>query len=159
MKRSLIFALCFLQACAPGTTAAVAVASLGIAGAGLAAYCSAGGSGCSPALVAYGGLIVTEATKDATVLESGQSTGAELTQIVTNLQVDINQGKALVGLTPQQQQEVSAIVTAATSVVTLVQALIPPSSAPLASVKLPKLSANDSKKIAVMRTSIAAVKK
>jgi hypothetical protein len=158
MKRLTAITLCLIQAaCSHGTTAAVAVATLGIAGAGLIAYCGAGGSGCSPALLAYGSLITTEATRDAAVLESGQTTSAELTQIVNNLQVDISQGNALANLTPSQRQEVLAIVTAASSVITLVKALIP--KTPVAAVNLPALSAADSQKIAAMRTSVAAVKK
>ncbi len=159
MKRFIIIATLALAACTPGSTPAIAVASLGIAGAGLSAYCASQGAGCTPAILAYSSLIVTEASKDATILESGQTTTAEITQIITTLNADIDQGRALVGLTPAQQNQVSAIITAAQSVVTLVQALVPASAGPGTTVKVPKLTPADTAKLAKMRAKVAGAKK
>lgn len=148
--------LCLLLISCGTTTPAIAVASLGIAGAGLATYCAVGGNGCSPALVAYSNLTIVEASADASILESGQTTASQISGMVINLNMAINQGHALVGLTPGQQEEVAAIIAAATSVVTLVEALTP--SAPSAVVKLPALSDKDHAKITEMRARIQAVK-
>lgn len=157
MKRILTLAVILFASACSSQSPAVAVATLGIAGAALTAYCVNGGSGCSPELIAYGALITTEAIKDASVLESGSSTVAQLQQIVWNLDQDITQGQALANLTPGQQAEVVAIISAANSVLTLTEVLI--SKAPTtASVKLPSLSSKDKAALARMRNQIEVAK-
>lgn len=155
---SLILALS-LVGCS-GTSAGVAVATMGIAGAALTTYCIAGGAGCSTALIAYGALITKEAIKDAAVLESGASTLADLQQLVANLQQDIANGNALVGLSSGQQIEVTAIVTAINTVLTITETLISktPVTGLAASVRvtLPTLSSHDKSEIAKMRMKIGS---
>ncbi len=145
---------------------AVAIAVMGIAGAGLTSYCLSGGSGCSPEVVAYGALITKEAIRDAVVIESGKTTLAQLQQIVANLQQDIDQGNALAGLSSGQQAEVSAVVAAVDTVLTITEALIaktpvPPGSSAGArvspsaiAVKLPALSRHDKAELQKMRNRI-----
>lgn len=162
-KPTAVLAALLMIACS-NTGAAVAVASLGIAGAGLTAYCVSGGAGCSPSLIAYGTFVTTQATKAAAVLESGQSTPEQLQEIVDNLTNAVVQGEVLTGLTATQRQEVQAIVATANSVISLVRALIPPPvvATPLAAVRapvrLPALSASDRSKLADMRAKIQSTK-
>lgn len=159
MKRFLPLIALFFVGCG-GSTPAIAVASLGISGAALATYCAAQGVGCSPALLSYSQTIISQASEDAAVLESGATTTAQLGQIVLNLNLAISQGRALVGLTPAQQNEVTAILSSASTVIVLIQALTPPATvAAQATVKLPPMTATDTAKIAQMRTSVTATKK
>jgi hypothetical protein len=154
MKKAFLLAAILFAGCS-NAGIGTAVAGVGIAGAALTVYCAAGGSGCSPALVAYGVLITTEATKDAVILESGSTTLATIQVIVANLNADLNQGRALAGLTPSQQAEVGAIVAAINALLPLVVALETP-TAP--TVTIPALSAKDKTAITKMRTRITAAR-
>lgn len=161
MKKTIAIAALILVACGPTNTPAIAVASLGIAGAGLATYCAAQGAGCSSALVTYSSSIISEATADAAILESGQTTTAQIGQIIMNLNIDISLGRALPGLTAAQQTEVSAILSTASAVITLVGALVPAASvtAQAVPVKIPALRPTETAKISQMRANVAAVKR
>ena len=145
------------------TTAAIAVASLGIAGAALESYCVAGAAGCSPAVTDYAALIVSQAGADASILESGQTTTTQIAEIVDNLNSAIAQGSALSGLTAQQQAEVDAILTAASSTLNLVEALTPPATgvasanAARSSIKI-VLTKKDKAELAKMKLAIAGAR-
>ena len=163
MKRLLpVLPIGFLLSTVACVSAAIAVASLGIAGAGLTAYCAAGGNGCSAALIDYGALIVSQSSQDAAVLESGQTTITQLAEITDNLNLAIAQGRSLTGLTAQQQTEVSAIITAASSTLDLIKAINSPATgvASANAVKTIKilLTKKDEAEIARMRMAIAAAK-
>jgi hypothetical protein len=141
-----------------GTSVGVAVAALGIAGVALETYCATGGAGCSPAMITYGDLIIAEASRDAVILESGQATAAQINMIVANLQTYLT-GANLPGLTPAQQQEISAITTAISVLLPLVEAIMPkPPAPPTQTVSLPRLTARDNAQLAkfkVKRTALA----
>ncbi len=156
MKKTLMTAAAAVLLACSTTTVGIAVASLGIAGVALEAYCTAGGSGCSPALLGYGELIVAEAAKDATVLESGQATAAQLATIVSNLQAYLT-GASIPGLTAQQQQEVSAITAAIGVLIPLVQSILPQHAPSALMVKLPPLTSEDRSALAGMRGKMVAV--
>ena len=167
MKKTRISACALVALLAAGCgslTVGIAVASLGIAGAGLATYCATGGQGCSPGLIAYATLITTEATKDVAILESGASTEAQIAQIVANLNTDLRNGQALSGLTPQVQIEVSAIVAAINTLLPLAEAMTPGATVPaiihehdaIGTVRLPKRTRADRDAIARMRVKIGS---
>jgi hypothetical protein len=163
MKRIALFLpfVLVLSACSVNS-AAVAVASLGIAGAGLSAYCAS--TKCTAAVTAYGGTVIAEATRDVAVLEHGQTTVAQVSEISANISDLLIQGHLLQNAPPQ----VAAIISAANSVLPLVTALLshpqPSTAAPLTArtvvtVTLPPLTAADKAKIAGMRAKVAALKK
>lgn len=159
-KLALLIPAVFLLGCS--TSAGVAVATMGIAGAALTTYCLTGGAGCSPAVIAYAALITKEAVKDAAVLESGSSTLADLQQVVANLQQDIANGNALAGLSSGQSIEVAAVVAAVNTVLTITETIISKTPAPAPTspasitVKLPTLSSHDKSEIAKMRMKIGS---
>ena len=161
-----LIAMLFLAACSTSSVA-IAVSSLGIAGAGLEGYCGAGGTGCTPAVTTYADLVTTLASQDATIIESGQATQAQIAQVVAGLGVAIANGKSLAGLNPQQQAEVSAIIAAASEVLSLIDGVQAPPVAAAANtftvtvqggVHFP-FTAHDRAALVKMRAKIAAVKK
>lgn len=153
------------------------LAGMGIGGAALTTYCTAGGSGCSSALVSYASLITIQATQDIAVVESGQATVIQIQSIIENLKKALASGQALPGLTPQQQTEVTAITAAANEAITLLEplltnamAVVAPASNAIGAKSLEarpqlaattvrwKVSASDLAQIAKMKTAIGALK-
>lgn len=161
MKRFLPLIALFLFACGPNTTPAVTIAGFGLAGSSLALYCATPGSNCSPDLISYGQQIIAEASKEATLIESGSTTTAVIGQILLDVNMDIAKGKTLTGLTQAQAAYVSAVISTGQSVIAIVQALTPPATveAKTVTVSIPAPSAADKQKLAQMRTSVAAAKK
>ncbi len=146
-------------------SASVAIASFGVAGVGLEVYCASGGNGCSPALVSYAALAVSQADADATIIGSGQATVAQIATVLANLNAYIAQGHQLTGLTAGQLTEVNAILNAAQQVVTLVALLNPaPVAIAPAAVRASgpvltwPVTAKDQAVVAKMRAKIAAAK-
>ena len=135
----LCFILCFTQIACGSQGVAYFLAGMGIGDAALIAYCSAGGSGCSPGLLSWNALVTAWVTTSTPILESGQSTPTKIAEVLAILQKLIAQGQGLAGLTPQQQGEVSAILAGATAVANLLVPLLAnaaassPASAPVGS--------------------------
>lgn len=158
MKPLLLTSVLILAGCA-NTGIGTAVATVGIAGAGLTAYCIANGAGCSNDVIAYGILITTEATKDASILESGSTTVQAIEGIVANLNADIQQGRVLVGVSSGAQTEVAAIVGGINALLPLVVALETKAPTSSASVTIPALSVKDKNAITRMKTKIMDTKR
>jgi hypothetical protein len=158
-----IFAVLSLALALMGcTSVSTSIAAFGLAGVGLQAYCASGGNGCSAPLTAYAQIIITQANEDAGVFGNGQGTLAEIAAITANLNADIQQGQAIPGLTPGQQTELTAILNAASEVLTLVAKLNPPavSRASAHDVIIHwQVTDRDRAAIAKMQAKIAAAKK
>ena len=141
-----------------GPSAAVLIASLGIAGSGLSVYCASQGIACDPAVTAFSTAIINEAVADAVVWESGSTTAEKIAATVANLNADLAAGRLLVGLSPQGQAEVTAAITTIQALIPLFEALSAKNPVPVASVApraakpviLPKLSTGDRAKLDAM---------
>ena len=171
MKQKLIAVatLCVSLLACGSVTVGVAVAAFGLAGVALQTDCASGGNGCSAALAAYAELVVTQATEDATVLESGSSTQADINLVLANLNTDLQSGQMLPGLTAGQQAEVKAIANTITALVPFVEALATTTPTPALrqrtaaatspKIVLPPLTSKDKAALAKFRSAALKAKK